>query len=740
MFPIRSYSFRTDTLPRLKQKFLKIQSPKIQTIDQQSTNKTTPSIVFDLVELPALSFADKQKKRLEKCLIEVLKSLKYLSQVINKKKYEIVANSTTFVLESILDVYNILMQKENDDCSSCDDDLIVSSRLKVNQSLANLIKNVDRLLLSDYQHEIDLENTLDSLICQLKQEILDLIDLSINKLSLAEPKLTSSLKDLTKLSTIDNKQSIIKSISQDNLIAFDNIDKLALEISNLPSNLSHNSDYLIKKFENISAELMNVSSTAAAAATTTSLLSSSSSKEFNTPDIKFIHQNDSTPHTIVYKTLTKSILEDDKNTLPLIIPSNSVFNYEIEHKNTIIKSRQMNNSSTVLSKTIDLKKSNFTETSFFPSKSDNNLVQCPSEDNHQTNQKKHHISAYMSIFHELITNNSSSSPNLYYTESSKQLSDSYGQLVNENQPHSEDTLKTSTSVTVASINIDDLFNKCKLFPSDDSIKSSNQIDDYNKRYSISSHSTTSSAPSQTQSSLMMTNTSSNLDESFGIQSNISSSSAANFSPEHNSFIDALSDNEALNAIDVYHLLEYQFSELSSNSQLSPAIPASLRGGPIDALIVLATSAEKKDFLYQEAFLTTYRTILDLKELIYKLLYRYRLFGPINSDRLKRKASKNSFALLVRVLDELASELTDEIIDIFQNFVFELLLTDQLELARILRKKLINKIEKRRVELHELVVNHSNEPCSTRNSNNSTTSGTQNQNQLFIHSINSLPLK
>lgn len=36
----------------------------------------------------------------------------------------------------------------------------------------------------------------------------------------------------------------------------------------------------------------------------------------------------------------------------------------------------------------------------------------------------------------------------------------------------------------------------------------------------------------------------------------------------------------------------------------------------------------------------------------KLLYRYRLFGPNNTDRLKRKASKNSFALLVRLLDEL----------------------------------------------------------------------------------------
>ncbi len=41
-------------------------------------------------------------------------------------------------------------------------------------------------------------------------------------------------------------------------------------------------------------------------------------------------------------------------------------------------------------------------------------------------------------------------------------------------------------------------------------------------------------------------------------------------------------------------------------------------------------------------------------------------------------------------------MTDEIIQIFQDFVIELLLSDQLHLARILRKKLINKIEKKRL--------------------------------------------
>ncbi len=126
-----------------------------------------------------------------------------------------------------------------------------------------------------------------------------------------------------------------------------------------------------------------------------------------------------------------------------------------------------------------------------------------------------------------------------------------------------------------------------------------------------------------------------------------------------------------------------------------------------------------DFLYQEAFLTTYRTMIEPKELINKLLYRYRLFATTTSnvvDKQSRKASKNAFSLLVRVLDELGyepcydfrllsvtiiqnyiqtssnDELNEDLIEMFEAFVSELIISDQLQLARVLRKRLMNKID------------------------------------------------
>jgi len=58
-----------------------------------------------------------------------------------------------------------------------------------------------------------------------------------------------------------------------------------------------------------------------------------------------------------------------------------------------------------------------------------------------------------------------------------------------------------------------------------------------------------------------------------------------------------------------------------------------------------------DFLYQEAFLATYRTFMDPSQLIKKLLYRYSQLSR-SSDGQKRKLSNNTFSLLVRVVNEL----------------------------------------------------------------------------------------
>ena len=58
-----------------------------------------------------------------------------------------------------------------------------------------------------------------------------------------------------------------------------------------------------------------------------------------------------------------------------------------------------------------------------------------------------------------------------------------------------------------------------------------------------------------------------------------------------------------------------------------------------------------DFMYQEAFLTTYRTFITPEDLIDKLLYRYNKFAH-SKDVSKKRLSRNAFSLLVRVLDEL----------------------------------------------------------------------------------------
>ena len=57
-----------------------------------------------------------------------------------------------------------------------------------------------------------------------------------------------------------------------------------------------------------------------------------------------------------------------------------------------------------------------------------------------------------------------------------------------------------------------------------------------------------------------------------------------------------------------------------------------------------------DFLFQEAFLATYRTFMTPKELIDKLLFRYNKFS--DGRDCDQKAARNAFSLMVRIVDEL----------------------------------------------------------------------------------------
>lgn len=127
----------------------------------------------------------------------------------------------------------------------------------------------------------------------------------------------------------------------------------------------------------------------------------------------------------------------------------------------------------------------------------------------------------------------------------------------------------------------------------------------------------------------------------------------------------------------------------------------IRGGSVDAMIVHASavnrngseseSVNQEDFLFQEAFLTTYRTFITPTELMDKLLYRFQKFH--HAPDKKKKVAGNGFALLIRIIDEVrANELAENTTKKIMDLVFELLCQGDLMLAKILRKKIIEKCE------------------------------------------------
>ncbi|XP_071155196.1 rap guanine nucleotide exchange factor 1-like isoform X4 [Mytilus edulis] len=117
----------------------------------------------------------------------------------------------------------------------------------------------------------------------------------------------------------------------------------------------------------------------------------------------------------------------------------------------------------------------------------------------------------------------------------------------------------------------------------------------------------------------------------------------------------------------------------------------IRGGSVDAMIVHASAVNRNDFLFQEAFLTTYRTFITPTELMDKLLYRFQKFH--HAPDKKKKVAGNGFALLIRIIDEVrANELAENTTKKIMDLVFELLCQGDLMLAKILRKKIIEKCE------------------------------------------------
>ncbi|KAM7238347.1 hypothetical protein CapIbe_009867 [Capra ibex] len=182
----------------------------------------------------------------------------------------------------------------------------------------------------------------------------------------------------------------------------------------------------------------------------------------------------------------------------------------------------------------------------------------------------------------------------------------------------------------------------------------------------------------------------------------------------------------------------------------------VRGGSGDILLVHATETDRKDLvLYCEAFLTTYRTFITPEELIKKLQYRYPraptsftepftggavpspalhvpawglrpgsfephsvLRGPSSkyekfspfADTFKKRVSKNTFFVLVRVVDELCLvELTEEILKLLMELVFRLVRSGELSLARVLRKNILDKVDQKKL----LRCTNSDQPLAAR---------------------------
>ncbi|XP_016948385.1 guanine nucleotide-releasing factor 2 isoform X2 [Drosophila biarmipes] len=118
----------------------------------------------------------------------------------------------------------------------------------------------------------------------------------------------------------------------------------------------------------------------------------------------------------------------------------------------------------------------------------------------------------------------------------------------------------------------------------------------------------------------------------------------------------------------------------------------VKGGHIDALIVHASRVQKvADNAFCEAFITTFRTFIQPIDVIEKLTHRYTYFFCQVQDN-KQKAAKETFALLVRVVNDLTlTDLTSQLLSLLVEFVYQLICSGQLYPAKLLRNKFVEKV-------------------------------------------------
>ncbi|KRF99624.1 uncharacterized protein Dwil_GK25837, isoform B [Drosophila willistoni] len=118
----------------------------------------------------------------------------------------------------------------------------------------------------------------------------------------------------------------------------------------------------------------------------------------------------------------------------------------------------------------------------------------------------------------------------------------------------------------------------------------------------------------------------------------------------------------------------------------------VKGGYIDALIVHASRVQKvADNAFSEAFITTFRTFIQPIDVIEKLTHRYTYFFCQVHDQ-KQKAAKETFSLLVRVVNDLTStDLTSQLLILLAEFVYQLICSSQLYQAKLLHNKFVEKV-------------------------------------------------
>lgn len=97
--------------------------------------------------------------------------------------------------------------------------------------------------------------------------------------------------------------------------------------------------------------------------------------------------------------------------------------------------------------------------------------------------------------------------------------------------------------------------------------------------------------------------------------------------------------------------------------------------------------------YGEAFLTTYRTFITPDDLIDKLISRYNFFASHTTNDQKIRVAKESFSLVVRVVNDLTMpDLSQNLLKILMDFQHQLICNGQLQVARLLRTKFIEKVK------------------------------------------------